>query len=644
MRPFLITLFLALPAVGQAAAFEDEVRPILERSCLKCHGGEKTKGHVDFSAILTEADADSHFELWATVAEVVEAGEMPPEDEPPLSEADRQKIIAWHQQRTSTAVEAHPGTFRPRRLSAPEYRNTLHSLFGFDLEVAVIEAEQTVSGEQSLVLKLLPTDPPGASGFINDTHQAPLSTTILEQYHQLSSAALERLFSTKAREQLGDLIGEPLARDWAPDDFSPSQAEQLVRSFLPRALRRPAPAGQIDRILGELAGKQGAALIAATKFELHAVLMSPTFFYRGLLMDREPGKQQPVDTFELAERLSYFLWEDRPDAELARLAADGSLADPRVMDAQVERMLASPKALSLAESFAAQWLEIDSLDDLVGKDPIRHHALKSQPIDFLNYLFTEDRPVVELIDSNITFVNQSTSGFYGKDRSKLQRHHKPKGIERQRTPNQRLELEHAEGRGGLLTMPGILTMNQGAIQRGTWILRRILGEHLGEPPADVPPIKPDPPGQKLTFRERFERHRSDASCARCHEKIDPLGFALEGYDKNGQFLLSSQRTKGKSGVQIDTSGKLPSGETFEDFSGLKALLLTSQRERVVRNAVERTLAYALCRKLVRGDQPVVDAITRQLCETDGTWRELFQQVANSLPFRETFIENSPPEE
>jgi hypothetical protein len=306
-------------------------------------------------------------------------------------------------------------------------------------------------------------------------------------------------------------------------------------------------------------------------------------------------------------------------------------------------MLSSPKAGSLAQSFGAQWLEINSLDGLLSKDPIRHHALKTQPIDFLNYLFTENRPIMELIDSKITFVNQGTSGFYGKDRQRMKRHAKPKGIERQRTPNEKFELIHAEGRGGLLTMPGILTMNQGPIQRGTWMLRRILGVQVSEPPADTPPIQGSPRGQNLTFRERFEAHRSDTSCARCHEKIDPLGFALEGYDKNGQFLRATDRPKKKSdkpNQPIDTSGKLPSGETFETFAELKTILLSKKRKPIVRNIVEQTLAYALCRKLERNDQPVVDAITKNLCENDGTWLGLFQQVANSLPFRETIIETA----
>jgi hypothetical protein len=190
-------------------------------------------------------------------------------------------------------------------------------------------------------------------------------------------------------------------------------------------------------------------------------------------------------------------------------------------------------------------------------------------------------------------------------------------------------------------MPGILTMNIGPIQRGTWMLRQILGEQLGEPPADIPAIQPSPPGENLSFRERFEAHRSDASCARCHEKIDPLGFALDGYDQNGKFMLASDQAKGKKlPPPIDTSGKLPTGEAFKDFAELKAILMTSQRETIVRNIVEHTLAYALCRKLVRSDQPTVDRITKNLCENDGTWKSLFVQIANSLPFRKTIIVTS----
>jgi cytochrome c553 len=627
MRCFLYIPVLHAAFLASLLGFEKDVRPIIEHSCIKCHGGEKVKGKVDFSKILTQADADAHFDLWETVESVLEAGEMPPEDEPPLSEADQKAIITWYRQRLEAPVEALPGDFRPRRLSGPEYRNTLRSLFGFDLKVAVAKAEQTVAGEESLVLKLLPTDPPGASGFVNDTRSARLSSVILDEYSHLSDAALETLFSKIKRETAAG--------------FSMAQAETLIRSFVPRAMRRPVSGEQVDKMIAALDGKDGEALIAATKFELKAVLMSPAFLYRGILMEGTPGKQQPVDPFELAERLSYFLWEDMPDEELAKAAANGSLSTPEALAGQVERMLLSPKARSLAESFGVQWLGLESLDELLQSDPIRLHALKTQPVDFLHYLFTEDRPVMEIIDSKITFVNQGTSGFYGKDRQRMTRYATTKGIERQTTPNQRLTLVDAEGRGGILTMPGILTMNEGPIQRGTWMLRQILGEQLGDPPADTPPIEPSPRGLNLSFRERFEIHRSNVTCARCHEKIDPLGFAFEAYDKNGQYLLASDRKKGnKESAPINASGKLPSGEAFEDFAQLKSIFLTSQRETIVRNIVVRTLSYALCRKLERRDQPTVETITKNLCENNGTWKSLFIQIARSLPFRETIIETA----
>ncbi|MGK0188816.1 MAG: hypothetical protein ACI9R3_004630 [Verrucomicrobiales bacterium] len=649
MRSCCLFFILVISSCRLSAelSFEEDVRPIFEKSCVKCHGGEKVKGKVDLSKILTRVDADANFDLWETVTAVIEDGEMPPEEEPQLSATDKGTVLNWHEQRKHAAIDPRPATFRPRRLSGPEYRNTLRSLFGFDLEVAIGKAEQTVTGEPSLVLKLLPTDPPGASGFVNDTHAARLSTSIWNQYSYLTDSALEKLFSVKQREQLARFVGVRIPLAWSEEDFALSQAESLVRKFLPLALRRPVDEAQLAKPIANLTGKHGMELVAATKFELKAILMSPAFLYRGLLMDGEPGKQQLIDAFELAERLSYFLWEDMPDDELASLAADGSLQDPQVVVAQVDRMLRSPKARSLAESFGVQWLLINSLDEQLRKDPIRHHALRSQPIDFLNYLFVENRPVMELIESKVTFVNQGTSGFYGKDRQKLERFNKPKGIERQRTPNQRLILERAEGRGGILTMPGILTMNQGPIQRGTWMLRQILGEHLGEPPADVPAIQPSPHGQNLSFRERFEKHRSDPSCARCHEKIDPLGFALDGYDAKGQFIFASdQRNKKKKSPArpIDTSGKLPSGEIFDNFSELKSILLTSQRETVVRNIVERTLSYALCRKLARSDWPTVDSITIKICEADGTWNSLFQEVANSLPFRQTIIPDNANQE
>ena len=171
---------------------------------------------------------------------------------------------------------------------------------------------------------------------------------------------------------------------------------------------------------------------------------------------------------------------------------------------------------------------------------------------------------MELIDSKVTFVNDVTANFYPGDRKQLAKYQKPRGVEKIAHPNRRLSLEKTEGRGGILTMPGVLAMNHGPIIRGTWMLRRILGVKLGEPPADIPPIEAVPNAKNLSFREKFAAHRDHAACARCHDKIDPLGFALEAYDDKGAFMLSAsyqeqqrrRKNKSKAPENLDTSGKL----------------------------------------------------------------------------------------
>jgi hypothetical protein len=223
---------------------------------------------------------------------------------------------------------------------------------------------------------------------------------------------------------------------------------------------------------------------------------------------------------------------------------------------------------------------------------------------------------------------------------------KQKGIEVESVPNQKIQLENTTERGGILTMPGVLAMNKGPVIRGTWILERILGDHLGDPPADVGVVAPNRKGEKLSFRERFEEHRSNKNCAVCHDKIDPLGFALQRYDAQGAFIAEKNKARVNDGKKkarqgpteaLDTSGQLPSGETFDDFAGLKKILTSSQRETIVRNLVEKALSYALCRKLEMYDQPTVTRIVANLeaRENGGTYRDLVHEVVISLPFQQS---------
>ena len=308
-------------------------------------------------------------------------------------------------------------------------------------------------------------------------------------------------------------------------------------------------------------------------------------------------------------------------------------------------MLASPKSRRLAEVFASEWLTLSEINSASNNPPVAD-ALRSQPVDFMHYLFTSDRPILELIDSKTAFLNAHTAKMYGRDAKQLVRYRKQKGIEVESLPNQKIELKESPERGGILTMPGVLAMNRGPILRGTWMLERILGEELPEPPANVGQVPPNRGKEKLTFRQRFQQHRSDATCAVCHDKIDPLGFALQAFDNSGKYIKSAsykpdkKQKKGAEPVianQIDTSGKLPSGETFNGISELKTLLQTSQREAVVGNAVRRTMAYALARKLELFDQPTTRALTKEMIEKNGTWRDLFIAIGQSQAFRETIL-------
>ncbi len=619
LQVIICLLVLNTLAVQVSASFETEVRPFLEKYCVDCHsGGDEAKGEVDLSTMTASNFAD-RFEHWESVINRVKNREMPPEDSSQPTEEERQKLVTWYQTAVDS-VEAHPGYFTPRRLCATEYRKTLRSLFGFDLEVAIIEAEQTVA-EKSLVMKLLQTDPPGASGFRNDTHSNPLTTILWDQYSYIADAGLEELFSRKRRTVLEEITG-PIP----PAGIQLEHAEKLIHSFVPRAFRRTIPLSKLAEIVDTV--KQSSDQEAALKIELKAVLMSAGFLFRGLLMEGEPGEPQPVDSFELAERLSYFVWGDMPDAELFELASAGTLAHPEVFAAQIERMIDSPKSINLSDDFARQWLTLDQIAKQ-SLNPPQAEALRSQPIDYMHHLFVEDRPLLELIDSRTAFVNPFTAKYYGADSKQMVRYRKQKGIEVEIVPNQKISLVQTKARGGILTMPGILEMNRGPVIRGTWILERILGEELPEPPADVGQIPASPPGRNLTFRQRFEMHRSKATCAICHDRIDPLGFALQRYDGPNY----------KRDANVDTTGKLPTGESFDDFAGLKQILITTQREPVVRNIVERTLSYAICRKLEIFDRPTVDRIVSELVASDGTFRDLVHQVATSLPFQKTVIRN-----
>jgi hypothetical protein len=350
-------------------------------------------------------------------------------------------------------------------------------------------------------------------------------------------------------------------------------------------------------------------------------------------MQAQEDGPQSVDAYELAERLSYFIWADMPDGLLMKAAAGGLQTKARIHE-QVTRMLASPKARMLTEVFGKEWLTLGEIEKVAGRNPVYKKGITDQPLEFMHYLFSENRPLLELIDSRVTYANPQMRRFYEKeDHAKIKNVARASGIERAYVPLQRITLADSRARGGILTMPGILMMNKGPVTRGHWMLERIMGVHLPDPPDDIKPVPNNKKGQQLSFRERFAVHRDNASCAVCHDRIDPLGFALDAYRSNGDLIANSQDP-------IDTSGQLPSGESFKDFAGLKKILLTSQRRVIIRNTVERMLSYGLARKLTVYDQSTIERITDEMEQTNGGYGDLIRMISVSMPFTMTIKEKA----
>ena len=601
------------------AGFEKTLKPLLMKYCIDCHGGKKVKGKVDFTRIKSGKDVADAFELWEKVSEVTRHQDMPPEDEKQPADAERGLIQQWYEKDFIAQVEPRPGVFKPRRLSAVEFENTLASLLGFKMVVTVAHAEESEI-ESSLIEKIFPPDPPGGSRFKNDTRNTPLSPVQWEKYGQVVDAGIAELFSRSRRAQLAAYTG-PIR-----GTLEIGHATRLLQGFLPRAYRRPVEPSVLAEAIKNV--QEAKDIEQALWFEMKVALMSPKFLYRGFLMQTRGHGLQEVDPYELAERLSYFIWADMPDAALMKAAA-GGLKTKAAIDDQVTRMLASPKARMLTEVFAREWLTLGEIDKVAGRNPVHKKGITDQPLEFMHYLFSENRPLLELIDSRVTYANPQMRRFYERqDQSKIKNVARASGVERAYVPLQRITLEDSMGRGGILTMPGILMMNKGPVTRGHWMLERIMGVHLPDPPDDIKPVPNNQNGQKLSFRERFAVHRDNASCAVCHDRIDPLGFALDAYKSNGDLIGNSQDS-------IDTSGQLPSGESFKDFPGLKKVLITSQRRVIIRNIVERMLSYGMARKLTVYDRSTIERITDEMEQANGGYGDLIRMISLSMPFTMT---------
>ncbi|HBN76975.1 MAG TPA: hypothetical protein DD473_14395 [Planctomycetaceae bacterium] len=414
-------------------------------------------------------------------------------------------------------------------------------------------------------------------------------------------------------------------------DVQPLHVEAAIR-FAEQAWRHPLTGSeqQAMRELYQTLRAKGVAHEEAVRLLIARVLTSPAFLYRGELVE-EGSKSNPVSNWELASRLSYFLWSSSPDEELRTVAASGRLHSSEVLVAQTRRMLQDGRIRRLATEFGCQWLHIRDLATLNEKSE-RHFPtfaglrdeMQEEAVRFLMDMFQADRSVLSLLDADHSFMNAALAGHYGIELP---------GGDLPDDDWQRVDGLRAHGRGGMLGFAATLAKQSGAsrtspILRGNWISEVVLGEKLPRPPKDVP-ILPGEAPEGLTERQLIERHSSDPNCARCHERIDHFGFALEGFDAIGRA-----RTKDAAGLPIDTLAKLPGGGELNGIDGLRSYLLEQRREDFLRQFCRKLLGYALGRSVQLSDKPLLDDMLVQLNSHEYRVSTAIELIVLSPQFRE----------
>jgi hypothetical protein len=408
-------------------------------------------------------------------------------------------------------------------------------------------------------------------------------------------------------------------------------AREILQRLMPRAFRRPVEKPEVERLvkLVEFAVERGDSFERGVQVALQGILVSPHFLFRVEDDASSADKPQPIDDYELASRLSYFLWSTMPDDELFELASRRRLQDPQVLDEQITRMLADPKAAALVDNFASQWLTLSNMVEAAPNaklfpefTPELRADMIAETKMFVRAIFSEDRSLLDFLDADFTFVNERLARHYGVEGVK--------GDELRR-------VALPKGRAGVLTHGSILTITSNPdrtslVRRGAWVLDNILGVRLPDPPANVPSLEEGAKESGATsLREQLKIHRESPSCAACHDTLDPLGFGFENFDPIGRWRTEAE------GKAVDAGGTLPSGESFRGPTELVQILKKRQRG-FAELVTKKMLTYALGRGLTISDSCTVDEVVDTLQSNNYRFTVLVRGIVHSKPFRMTSAE------
>ncbi len=600
-------------AGGAVPAAEKHGLEFLRFYCVDCHDPPRPKGGLDLSIYDSVDRLVADALDWEGHLQRVRDGEMPPDDEDvPLPSVDErrdfEKWIVGTLREAACSDGISPGPPMVRRLNRSEYSASVRHLLDIHFD----------AGEA------LPADGAGGEGFDNAAETLFISPIHAEKYLEAARSAVEYAMAD-TRSNRHFLVAKP-GGDLSEDDA----ARRVLKHFLPRAFRRPVTADELGEYTGlyDRLKSSGASWSEGMELTLAAVLVSPHFLF---IVENEPSgtDPEPLDDYELATRLAYFLWGAPPDDTLMDLAGQGRLHEAEVLEQQVLRMLGddhSRKVRQFSQNFVEQWLGTRALgrefrpDPSVGRyDSELEGGMKYEPVFFFHEVLTGNRPLTDLIDSDYTYMNR-----------RLARHYRVEGEFREQP--KRVEIADSSRRGGLLGMAAVLAVSSHAhrtspVLRGKWILETLLGEPPPPPPPNVPELDESGDGdQPKTLRQRLEHHRENPGCATCHDRIDPLGFSLENYDVLGRWRDEAD------GLPVDTRGTLPDGTEFNGPDELKQLLL-NRSESIIRHLTRKMMGYALARGLTYEDLCAVDRIVEDLKADGYRSHRMLLGIVKSVPFR-----------
>jgi hypothetical protein len=634
-----VLLFGCYCAAAQQAS-EDPIKkitPILEKHCFPCHHDTKRSADISLKNIFmgindTKALMVRDGKVWMNVIKQIETGQMPPRNHHPAITPDEAETLAQTIKEIlfSSLSNANPGRVVIRRLSHTEYQYSVYHLLGVRYDAPA----------------KFPADGSGGAGFDNYAGSLFLTPLKLERYYEAADEIMEEVFS---KENLWQKVVPvsykksiwSVIKDWFVGIFSTvdysagavDAASEVITPFATRAYRRLLETEEKE-ILLKLFRKvyEGSddrrRFDIAIKETLKAVLVSPNFLYRYEEELPKPiDNPYPLSDFELASRLSFFLWTSPPDQELFEAAYRGELQDSVVLSRQVLRMLKDPKAKNFAESFSTQWLGIRSIREMNPLDPERfpemtpslREAMYQEAVEYFYYVLTESKNFLELIDSDYTFLNEELARHYGVD-----------GVHGEAM--RRVSLKDAN-RGGVLTMGAVLAttsmpLRTSPVLRGKWVLEELLGAPPPPPPPDAGELPEEASSNpNASIRDLLATHRANPTCAGCHQRMDPIGLGLENFDPAGRWRNSYGN---KPIVAWDT---LPSGEIFNGPAGLKKAIVTKE-DQFARVLSEKMFIYAIGRNVGFVDELFLQRLVRNLKENRFNTEKFILELVHLEAFKQ----------